>query len=144
MKCYDDILEKENLKIAMTSLQLHVDITKKFKDISNDEELKILYIGLLEAFQFTYNQSLKYIRGWAMKYINTQPLDVTTKIKILKMSLKGKIIPTIERSSNDYNEQTNIDIIDNVYNLNMINELCDKVSEFLQYTNTFLLKSEKK
>lgn len=132
---YDDFLERENLKIAMTSLELHVRITEKFKDAGDSEELKTLYIGLLEAFQTAHNQCLKYIRVWAMKCINTQPVDVSTKIKILKMNLDAQKIPDIKNILEDKTEKNN-----NIYDLSMLNELCEKATEFLKDTEAFIKK----
>lgn len=135
-------IELSSLKKAVSSLERAINVAIKWKNEINagHDELETIKAGVIQKFEFVYEQCWKIMKRWLEENVNPESVDGITRKELFRMSVENRLITEIE-SWMEFHRARNM--TSHTYNEETANEVFEVAVKFLPYTKDFLERMER-
>ncbi len=135
-------LELKSIRNAVESLERSINVAlRKQNDPNVDiDEKDTIRAGVIQNFEFTYEQCWKFMKRWHEENINPESVDGITRKELFRLSAENKLIEDVEKWM-EFHRARNI--TSHTYDGNTANEVFHKTVEFLPFAKAFLVRLDK-
>jgi nucleotidyltransferase substrate binding protein (TIGR01987 family) len=135
-------LELKSIRDATLSLERSINVALRKKNEGNAEidEIETIRAGVIQNFEFTYEQCWKFMKRWLGENINSESVDGVSRRELFRMSAENKLIIDVDKWM-EFHRARNI--TSHTYDEDTAQEVFDKTLEFLPFAKAFLERLEK-
>lgn len=131
-----------SLKKAISSLEKAINVAIKWqnKESINADELETIKAGVIQNFEFVYEQCWKLMKRWLEENVNPESVDGITRKELFRMGIENKLIIDFEKWM-EFHYARNL--TSHTYDQKTADEVFVVAVEFLPYAKEFFERMER-
>jgi nucleotidyltransferase substrate binding protein (TIGR01987 family) len=135
-------LELHSIENAIESLERAIKVAqrKSLENAVDKDELDTIRAGVIQNFEFTYEQCWKFMKRWLEENVNSESADGVSRRELFRMSAESRLLSDVDKWM-EFHRARNI--TSHTYNAAIAQDVYTVTLEFLPYAKDFLEKLRK-
>jgi nucleotidyltransferase substrate binding protein (TIGR01987 family) len=130
-------LDLTNLSMSINSLTVAVDVYNQQRQINgnNIDLINTLRAGVIQNFEFTYEQCWKFMKRWLELNIGSEVADGVSRRELFRLSAESKLITDVDKWM-EFHFSRNI--TSHTYDTQKASEVLEYSIKFIDYATNLL------